>query len=83
MNRIYKYRLISNVTLMPLPEGATVVHVGNQDNHVTIWVRLDPNQRLEERTFMFVGTGQPFPEDAIYLGTAHVGPFVWHVLEQK
>ena len=34
------------------------------------------------RGFAIIGTGHDVPSGAEYVGTAHVGPFVWHVFER-
>lgn len=65
-----------------MPAGAQVVHVAGQDGTPTVWAVVDPGSFMTEaRTFRVVGTGQEIPGDAAYVGTAHCGPYVWHVWE--
>jgi hypothetical protein len=33
------------------------------------------------RTFEVVPTGGEIPEPSVYIGTAHDGPYVWHIYE--
>lgn len=33
--------------------------------------------------FSVLATGEPFPDDAVYVGTFHESYYVWHVVEHK
>ena len=48
-----------------------------------MWVLVDPNKPIGERTFAIVGTGYPMPDDIpmTYLDTVQIRSFVWHVFE--
>jgi hypothetical protein len=80
---IYKYPLNlheRNTLLLP---PAVPVHFEVQDGQLCLWVRQMTNPALvqAQRTFLIVGTGHPFPQRYLYLGTCQQGPFVWHLLE--
>ena len=65
-----------------VPVGGRVLHVAGQGDVPCVWIEVGGEVAVEEeRTFQMVGTGHPVPESATYLGTAHCGPFVWHVYE--
>ena len=68
-----------------MPEGARVLHVGEQDNEPTLWALVTPDNKMVERKFQFRGTGHDVydvpPEGVTYLGTCFIGPFVWHLFE--
>jgi len=63
------------------------LHVGIQGRTVMVWT--SPNEEDAPGPLMMwakvVGTGEPFPMDAGYVGTVQDPPFVWHVicLEEK
>lgn len=86
MITIYKYPLELDVTTLELPQGANCVHVAAQNGKVCIWVLQDTSLRTETRRFKIVGTGheitdEPHFMDLNYVGTAHIDPFVWHVID--
>jgi hypothetical protein len=79
---IYKYLLPAPLTTIALPLGARLLHVHEQYGEVCLWAEVDSNvEKLEERTFVWIGTGNGFPENGTYLGTAHARHFVWHIYE--
>ncbi len=67
-----------------MPEGAKVLHVGNQHDEITLWALVDPDSDLEERWFLVVGTGHSMPDAEFdHLGTVIThDKFVWHVFEE-
>lgn len=76
---------------LPIPESATILHVGVSGNtpagHVDLWYQAFPERVSPQgfsRVFQVVGTGEPWPGDRwTYRGTAAhpSSPFVWHLLE--
>jgi hypothetical protein len=49
-----------------------------------IWAKVSPENELEKRQFLVVGTGHTFDDtDMVYIGTYQDGPFVWHLFEVK
>ncbi len=81
--RVLKYALKADDGPQPLrlSEGAEVVHVAGQRGAVCLWA-LEPKSVKVMRYFQLVGTGWEIDLPlAGYVGTAHVGDFVWHVFE--
>ena len=70
---------------LALRQGARVVHVGNQHEHVTLWFEADDDAPAEHRLFYVVGTGHDVPSNSEHRGTALMlgGQFVWHVYEVR
>jgi hypothetical protein len=81
---IYKYKLelLDDQTLM-LPTGSIVLHFHEQNGNLCVWARHDPTAGgTETHRFYIVGTGNltnEFEPPTDYIGSAHVGEFVWHV----
>lgn len=81
-SRILRYEVPVDDQWHVLPATApTVLHVDCRHAHfVELWARDDMGTTV--RAFRVYGTGQPFPPDARYEGTA-IGPggyLVWHLL---
>jgi len=83
MKTIWKYSLEVGSNTIRMHDDAEVLCVREQDGKPCIWVLVDDDNGIVDRSFLVVGTGQEFNvldrED--YLGTAFCGPFVWHVFE--
>lgn len=78
---VWKFGLGHLKETIRMPSGASVLHVHDQGGIPHLWAKGDPDAELESRVFMCIGTGQEFPADAAYLGSAHCDGFVWHVFE--
>jgi len=81
---VWKYRLPEpgHSSYIPMPPGATIVHVALQGAWVYMWAIADPTKIADQvRRFAVVPTGQEVPESATYLGTVHDQGFVWHAFE--
>ena len=70
---IYKYDLDAYVVdnVIPMPEGAIILHVAAVNDQLAMWARVDPNARVVERHLSVIENGTP-----VALGTAwgqHVG----------
>jgi hypothetical protein len=83
MRTIYKFNVdIVDTFAVAMPAYARILHVGEQRGFLCMWAELDNQSELEVRTFHVRGTGNPFTgEEGTYIGTAQVGPYVWHVYE--
>lgn len=84
MITIYKYSIPTyGDVYWPLPEAAQIVHVGQQEGDVKIWVLLDTQAPTVPRRFLAVDTGESIHGEGYrYLGTAHLpNGLVHHVLE--
>ncbi len=85
---IYKYQFrITSVVHVSMPEGAKVLHFGNQHERLTIWVEVDTDAPIVEKRFWVIGTGQMIPDtvELNYVGTASFndGRLIWHLYEVK
>ena len=97
MKIIYKYTLDragAESQSVEMPKNARILHVGGQGEKVCLWALVDTDHLNELRHFRIYPTGGALPEDLkedprladygdTYIGTAHCGPFVWHVFERN
>ncbi len=80
--QIWKYKLDGVVNDIQIPMEAKVLTVQVQNEVPHIWVLVSPENEVETRKFMVVGTGHPFDDTSMkYIGTFQDGPFVWHLFE--
>lgn len=81
MRTIYKYqlRVVDGLQEITTHIGAHIVHVGQQNGYVCVWMEVDTSLPEQKRHFEIIGTGQPIPFDRLYVGTVMLPPFVWHV----
>lgn len=85
--RIWKYPLrTTDRQQVEMPAGASILHVGVQDNVICLWALVDPVQEEFPVMIWIVGTGNPVPDEVLlhsnHLGTVQQGPFMWHCFEQ-
>jgi hypothetical protein len=68
-----------------MPDGATLLHLGNQGDLITLWALVDTRRPLVTRRFRLAGTGHALslPPEAVYVGTAEVlaGKLVFHLFD--
>lgn len=82
MKTIYKYELTGHYTTeLDLPHNAVVVDVAVQNDVICLWIPVDTEASTVKRYFTVVGTGWELDDNMRYIGTVHVPPFVWHVME--
>jgi hypothetical protein len=82
MRTIFKYPLYAfGVNVISLPFDAEIKAVGQQNNVITLWAEVEPENTQERRAFYIYGTGHNIPRGFTYIGTAFCGDFVWHVYE--
>ena len=88
MKTIYKYPLLlqympNGICDVVMNRAAMVLHVAEQHGNPCLWASVDTDLPTHTRRFQVVGTGYATPDEreSTYLGTAHCGPFVWHVFE--
>lgn len=89
MRRVFRYELHGDETVLELPEGASVLHVGAaRGRHVDLWALVDESRPKQQRSFVVVGTGHVVPEAfTAFVGTAFMhlapgAPLVFHVFER-
>jgi hypothetical protein len=78
-NKIYKYQLSLGETTIKLPESFQVLHVGEQNGLLMLWVELDLNASKIPYTFHVIGTGHSVKPHMHHIGSVIMNPFVWHV----
>lgn len=83
MKIIYKYPLEINICTIELPIGSRVVCVHEQNLVPTIWVEQDLSKYKTDFMFCVIPTGGQIPEDGHHIGTAFIGPNVWHVYQRN
>ena len=85
MRTIYKYNLWYGSNLISMPEGSKVLHVGDQDNTIRIWIEHEiESSNLEvERNFHVYETGAMRDDFGNHIGTVQLyDSGVWHVYEK-
>ena len=83
---IHKFQLevTTKVQSIRVSSEAEVLHVANQDGHLTLWFLVEPRTYELTRNFYVIATGQPIEQkNLVCVGTALMGSFVWHVWEEK
>ena len=80
---IWKYPLeLTDRQVIEMPYDSEIIHIGEQNGQLTLWALVDENEeQKEQRAVLVYGTGHPiiFGPAHRHVGTAQVGPFVWHV----
>jgi hypothetical protein len=83
--QIWKYTLNGMVNDIQMPMDAEILTVQLQDGQMfnaCIWAKVKPENELEKRQFVVIGTGHSFDDtNHKYIGTYQEGFFVWHVFE--
>lgn len=79
MRRIYKYEIVPGEDLS-IP-CSRALYVGNQLGKLCLWAEIPFEMGVHVKSFRAYGTGQEIPNDSVYVGTAMIEPFVWHVYE--
>lgn len=81
--KIYKYPIeIKDTQNILMPFDANVISVQVQNGVICLWAEAE-HETKAGRTFYVVGTGHERPEDAMYIGTVQMPPFVWHIYEEE
>jgi hypothetical protein len=81
---IHRYRIPAGAGPRVIPLTGDPVHVeAAGDGAVDFWAHHSPRDTPRDRTFQVVGTGQPVPAGARYIGTTGRTPagHTWHLLE--
>jgi hypothetical protein len=86
MLTIWKYPLtLMENQVVQVPRYGRPIHVHEQGGEVCAWVLVDDSNPKVDYVFSVYGTGHPIPDSpatSVYVGSAHVGPFVWHVFDR-
>lgn len=86
-NRVLKYKVEADARGTRLPLAYRVLHVGQQDGVICVWVladdTLDPSPGPEHFvTYKVYGTGWNVPGDEAYVGTVQIEDLAWHVFRE-
>lgn len=81
---IYKYNLLPGQNRLKLPMSCRILTAQMQNEKITVWVQLDPEEEEQaEVDFFVVGTGQSSTDalqSATYINTVQDSQdLVWHV----
>ena len=92
---VWKYPLYpGSPTVVSMPAGAQIIHVGSQNDGPVLFALVDPERNhrelRERRDFFVYGTGHPIVEEGLtYIGSVQVplesvpSELVWHVFERR
>ena len=82
---VLKYPMGDRHCYIKMPKGAEILHVGEQENNVWIWVLAEVLNMddMREREFGCIGTGQhTFLTKKEYVGTVQMqNSDVWHIFD--
>jgi len=82
---IFKYDLPADFGpfAIPMPAGATILHIAAQHDSGMLWAEVDADAKLVARDFVAVPTGGDVPKAGTYLGTFSSvgGRYVHHIFE--
>ena len=85
MQTVYKYEMSPLIVqVIEIPSGGVCRHVGEQNGNICLWVEVDTDRPMLDRTLRIVGTGHPLPKDEEldFLGTVPMANgLVFHIYE--
>lgn len=82
---VYKYVLpVEDTVEVIMPDGAEVLHIGDQAGTICLWALVDPDAPRVSRWLRIAGTGHPIAGAVRHLGSVvtYGGALVWHVFEE-
>lgn len=78
---VYRYVVPVIGGALDVELSGPIVHVTTRNlDYVEFWA-ITGETEPSVRTFEVFGTGHPLPHQAVYVGTALAGAFVWHLFE--
>lgn len=80
---IFKYQIVKpSDRIIAMPDGAVILSAQNQNDIITIWAMVNPENPKRPRVFDVVGTGGVVPDGIRqFIGTVQISGYVWHVFE--
>ena len=83
MKAVWKFTLEGFRTKISLPKKAEFLCTQEQNNIVTVYFLVSPDNPVEQREFEVYGTGTAINDHRVYLGSVqtHKQTYVWHVFE--
>jgi len=90
MKTIWKYTIpIYDYSEIVVKRNAIPLHVYQEqasisgDYFINVWMLVDEDETDAAYSFFVIGTRHPVLGGANYIGTVHVGRFVWHVFYSR
>ncbi len=85
MTTIWKYALDPSHPVITTPRHSKVLTAAAQGDDICVWVMVESeNPADEQHHFDVFGTGHRIPEGVrVFIGTAFLGPLVFHVFERN
>jgi hypothetical protein len=77
---IWKFTVQPWQTQMVMPQGARLLHAHDQRGEVCVWAEVATDAPTVFRKVLVIPTGG-LCNGAQYVGTAHLGEFVFHVYD--
>ena len=87
LQKIWKYPINTQDVnfVLEIPEGGKTLHFEVQRGIPTLWVLVNPKNKIEKRCFRIVGTGDTIEEEdsLTYIGTIQMadGDLIFHLFE--
>ena len=80
---IFKYQLQRGGQTFQMPSGAQILSAQFQRGELCLWALVDERAKLEMRSFVVLGTGQPTTLNLRHISTVQSDDqsFVWHIFE--
>ncbi len=83
VRKIYRYEVPIDDDWHRIQLRGDVLHVDTRStDQVEFWAMHDADTPPLAWHFRVYPTGFPLPADAVHVGTALSGPFVWHLMKQ-
>jgi len=95
MKVIHKHKLwISKMKqTFNIPKSAIILDFQFQNDELCMWVLVNKEKEKGERSFMLIGTGEPFDNNSLHyhktvqhtvnVTGGEITTFVWHIFEEK
>lgn len=80
----YQFNLVNEHLVIPMSEGAEIIHFSIQDTSPTLWAVVDETAERVDRHFWVIGSGQGLPPGMSaknHIGTIQLGSYAWHLFE--
>ena len=85
--KVYKYPLTHEATpTIQIPSGYKILCFAYQADTPTVWALVNPDNDVEDVKFRLFGTGHEIeesPNTLEFIGTAMVGPYVFHLFRYR
>lgn len=86
--KVYKYPIPRTGAATAMPKGAKILHFDVQADSFCVWALVDPDQPLEDRLLIVVGTGHDLPavtSELVFINStlSHGGKLVFHCFEHS